>query len=148
MIVRDKVTENLNIMAFQCTKVARLIPDNSIIYPVNLTQNWSMLHFDKYLGLCQPMLILDNSECNSNYFPLQWNWDKIPELYLDENNHRADSCFFYSNSEKQERRKIDYIFIMGKNYSNDLCKKNLLWFTHNRCDVVLNDGYFSLYKIK
>jgi hypothetical protein len=147
LIFRDKITGSLNQTAMQCCKASEFVDANSTVFTVNRTENWLHGHFDKYLGIDKPLVMLENSECNENYFPLSWNRQNIPQMYLDETG-AIDSCFTNTFNGNNGRQKIDYIYIMGKPDTGRLCDKKLLRFTQQFCKKVYDDGYFTLHKLQ
>jgi hypothetical protein len=70
---------HLNDNAVTINKASEHIPDNSVILPVNLSNNWLELHFSNYLGAEKPMVILENYEANLGWFPVQWK-DGITDM--------------------------------------------------------------------
>lgn len=52
--------------------MAKAVPQDCIIFPVNFSGNWMHSHAPDYMGAAKPVVILENYECDQKYFPLQW----------------------------------------------------------------------------
>lgn len=63
-------------------QLAVQVPDNSTVYPVNLSDNWLEAHLSNYLGVDKPLIILENYEARLGWFPLRWKsgWTPPPCL--------------------------------------------------------------------
>ncbi len=57
--------------AITINKAAKYIFENSIVLPVNLSDNWMEPHFSNYLGVDKPMIILKNYEVSVCWFPIK-----------------------------------------------------------------------------
>lgn len=74
---------------------AKYIKPNSVVLPLNFNlngldeksrqvfdQNWPFRHAYQYMGTEKPLIILDNYEANTGYFPLLWNENINPYRLL------------------------------------------------------------------
>jgi hypothetical protein len=111
----DSIIEIHNKIAINCNKAERFIKPNSVIAPVNLTNNWFVAHFPNYLGIDKPMVILENYEAAMNYFPLLWKTKSLPNLEIG-GESIAEYSLFSSNPTnlKNGKKEVDYIFVLGK----------------------------------
>ncbi|MEI6852491.1 MAG: hypothetical protein WCL06_06590 [Bacteroidota bacterium] len=144
-VCRDKTSKELNQAASQCYKASEFIRPNSTVFPVNCSGNWLYGHFDKYLGIDKPLVLLDNNECNQNYFPLRWNANKIPQVFVDETGE-VDRCYTFPYIGKNGRRRADYIFIMGRPDTNKTCDKKLIVIIKEHYQQVYTDSLVYVYK--
>ena len=144
-ICRDKTTRELDYLAWRCCKAAEYIKESSTVFPVNCSGNWLYGHFDKYLGISKPLVLLDNNECNQNYFPLRWNANKIPQVFVDETGE-VDRCYTFPYTGKNGRRRADYIFIMGRPDTNKTCDKKLIVIIKEHYQQVYTDSLVYVYK--
>ncbi len=124
------------------------IDKNSIVFPVNFSDNWLEPHFSNYLGVDKPMIILENYEASVGWFPLQWKTSKMPNIKLD-TIQEVNGIAWHSNKESAQIRQIDYVFLYG-----NLSKiNNLEW---NDLKTILSksfelqytspDNYVQLYR--
>src|SRR5690606_8715949 len=64
----------LNQRAIEIERIAQHIEAYAVILPMRVgTDRLEFWHVHNYLGIDKPMVILDNYECNLNYFPLVWD---------------------------------------------------------------------------
>lgn len=64
----------------------RYIRENSIVLTINFSDNWLEIHFSNYLGVEEPMVILENYEASVSWFPILWNKQNFPiELLTNRN---------------------------------------------------------------
>lgn len=76
--------------------VTKTIPPRSVVMPVSFSHNgrhtdgsyisdyaWIFQHATGYLGAGQPMILLDNYEAHTNYFPFMWHEYTDPYKHLD-----------------------------------------------------------------
>jgi len=45
--------------------------------------NWPFTHVSQYMGMKEPLIVLDNYEANMGFFPLQWNQETNPYYHLN-----------------------------------------------------------------
>ena len=111
LLTKHSVTlKELDIEAITISESARYIEDNSIVLPVNLSDNWLQGHFSNYLGSDKPLVILDNYEAQVGWFPVQWNPDG-PKILLGDRSSVSGLAWYESKG--TTIRQIDYIFIYG-----------------------------------
>lgn len=58
------------------------IEEGSIVVPIFETHQWFYGHISNYLGTMKPMILLDNYEAVTSYFPLIWKLEPMPYYYL------------------------------------------------------------------
>lgn len=76
-----KQVKRLNELACEIDYQSKFIKDNSVIIPMNFSSNWMHGHFSNYLGIEKPVIILENYECGTGYFPLLWQKD-FPDIMI------------------------------------------------------------------
>lgn len=108
-----KATKELNTIAKECNNASKHIQANSIVLPLNYSDNWLFAHFSNYLGIDKPMIILENYECSMDYFPTKWNSESTPRILLDDKESGYYPCLSWLSNSNNESKKIDYIFIIG-----------------------------------
>jgi hypothetical protein len=114
--------KELNKTAVECNQASALIDANSIVLPLNYSENWLHVHFSNYLGIDQPMVILENYECGTGYFPLKWNNGSTPHVLLGDSGIEVFSCLNRQNNAQNPDMRIDYVFVLGNmQASEDPC---------------------------
>lgn len=139
------VIKNLNKIAVNCESAAEYIEPNSIVLTINYSDNWLVGHFSNYLGVDKPIVILENYELGTGYFPLQWKDNSIPNLLLDNIDSGKLSCLQWKTNKSNSKKDIEYVFILGEISSEpDTCSQII---TNNYVLIYENESC-SLYKIK
>ncbi|MEN8928782.1 MAG: hypothetical protein ABF242_01790 [Flavobacteriales bacterium] len=129
------ITKNLNNIALDCEEASSKMNENSVVLPLNYSDEWLALHFSNYLGIEKPLIILDNYEAVNDYFPLIWNWPFLTvPIYenIAKNNFLCIDSATYLN---QANFDVDYVFVLGDiNSKQDDCaadkKQELLLLTN------------------
>lgn len=142
------ILHELNANAKTINETASHIPDNSIVLPVNLSENWLHPHFSNYLGIDKPMVILENYEVTIPWFPLQWN-SNVPSIVLGDHKQLDEVTWFQSNNMKTQQ--IDYIFL----YGNTSKIEEPMWkglkeviTSHFTLEYESENKFVRLYKVK
>jgi hypothetical protein len=138
----------LNANAKTIHETASHIKENSIVLPVNLSDNWLQPHFSNYLGTDKAMVILENYEVNVGWFPLLWN-ENAPNILLGDKKSINGIVWNQSNNPKTDQ--IDYIFFYGnisKRDNENMKDLNELIVSDFVLDYESVDKYIQLYKRK
>jgi hypothetical protein len=149
VIYYTSLIKNLNEIAVDCNEASKEIAPNSVVLPLNYSQEWLALHFSNYLGIEKPMVILDNYEAVNDYFPLKWNWPHLTNPIYDNIAENNFLCMDSSTYLNQENYTVDYVFVLDDiNNKNDDCsnqkKKELLELT----DLIFENKNCKVYKFK
>lgn len=104
--------KGLNRDAVAINKAVEHIHENSIVLPVDLSDKWLEIHFSNYLGVEKPLVILENYELSISWFPVKWNMESMPKIFLNDKNSLL-AMQWPSNNSSNEIRQIDYILIYG-----------------------------------
>ena len=86
--------------------------ENSVVLPVNMSDNWLELHFSNYLGVDKPLVILENYEASVGWFPVKWDTERLPRLQAA-GTDQIQGLSWLSNLSAGQTRQIDYIFVYG-----------------------------------
>lgn len=123
------VIKELDFQAQECYKAAEVIPENSVVLPLNFSNHWLQGHFSNYLGSDKTLIILENYECDKGYFPLLWNKEKYSNFLLDGKTPDEIECLWWKTDLNNEKKQIDYVFILGDiNTIFDACiQTNILY---------------------
>lgn len=120
--------------------IEKNIKANTVILPLNYSDNWTTVHNSNYLGINKPVIILENHECNNSYFPLSWKTNKEIIELANSNWTRMDEIL--KKTSQETLNKVDYIFIQGKNNFPDSLKTIVL----KRFILKDETEHFSLYE--
>jgi hypothetical protein len=85
------------------------IQPNTIIFPLNCSENWSHLHFDCYLGVDKPLVNIRNPQ-TAGQMPLIWNYTKMPAFLIGKFNQWDLGTEWAKANNKLEPRPADYVF--------------------------------------
>lgn len=143
-----EVIESLDNTAREIVSISDLLEPNSVVMPINVSNNWLYGHFSNYLGLTRPVVILENYEADSGYFPINWN-DEKPTITMGTVQSELTECYSmaYPLSDHVEAVNVDYLFILGElSNPDDKCEK----FLSGNIDFeeVYSSKTCTLYKIK
>ncbi len=143
-------TKEYNVVAKDCQNASRLIPTNSIVLPLNYKEDWFFGHFTNYLGIDKPMVILENYECETGYFPLKWNEKTFPHILFGNTNPSDFECLNWkSNLQSTKTSKIDFVFILGnQKLNNDTCTHTINQLLISQYSKIYQTKHCILYKIK
>jgi hypothetical protein len=143
------VIKDLNIAAVAANNASELIEPNSVVLPMNYSDNWLVNHFSNYLGIDKPMIILENYEATSGFFPLEWDKNKLPNIMLDSASNIKYSCNTWTSNINGQVRKVDYVFIIGDASSkNDSCTNLVNQNIVNNFNLIYDISNCKLYKYK
>lgn len=140
----------LNSYAKEVHTLSEKIGENSIILPMGTPPDWMLGHISNYIGAEKKVVILENYEAYTGYFPTLWNWDSIPNLTMGNTNlNEICTNSFQTEFNRTLGKKVDYIIFTGKINMQNECKVKI--------DSILNQSYqelcisadstFRLYKI-
>lgn len=99
--------------ARQIYGAAAFIESNSVVLPVNMSDNWLQIHFSNYLGADKAMVILENYEATVGWFPVKWNTEKIPQVMLG-SKKLIPGLEWQVNGNSSVEKQIDYVLLFGK----------------------------------
>jgi hypothetical protein len=145
---QNSTIRNLDKDAIAIYNAAKYIEENSIVLPVNMSDNWLEPHFSNYLGVDKPMIILENYEASVGWFPTKWNVQKMPRLKLG-GLDAINGIQWISNTQSSQVKQIDYVFLYGStNKINDLHWVELKSVLEKSYKMVFTSGnhYVAIYK--
>ncbi|MFV0269307.1 MAG: hypothetical protein ACK5HT_19450 [Draconibacterium sp.] len=124
------------------------IDNNSIVLPVNLSDHWIELHLSNYLGADKPLIILENYEAGTGWFPVSWNEEEMPQVLLA-NHSSAEGIAWPSNIHSSKSMTIDDVVIFGNIEKLQMDKWDelrVILSDNFRLDYTSPDRYVWLYK--
>ena len=103
-------------------EISRTLNEGSVVLPVNSDDNWLLTHISSFLVAERDIVLLDNYECATGYFPFIW----CPDLPADLAAHlggRAD-CMDWLPGHTMDQRspRIDHIVLIGYEEQEDHCR--------------------------
>lgn len=118
--------------------LAENVEPNSVVLPIGAHPNWMLGHISNYIGADKKVVILENYEAYTGYFPILWNWQSIPNITLG-NTNLNNICLssFETDSNKTFFRKVDYIVLIRNQEVQDICKVKV--------DSIINCSYKKIF---
>lgn len=114
---------SFNIELEKTKQALMLIKENKTLVSFNFSDNWLAGHFANYLATDKNIIVLDNYEAYTGYFPVSWNYDKLKQFTVSDSINL--SCLnvpkLGPNTPKAEP---DYVHIYGNQNQNE-CYSNL-----------------------
>ena len=146
-------TTQINVLSYiakDCEEVGKYIKPNSTVLPVNYSNHWMLEHYSNYLGIDKPMVILENYECTNAYFPLKWNDASMPNLLLGGHSSEEFLCLGWRSNDKGVAKNIDYVFILGKEITENLdaCHLSVKQAMSDSYEMVFSNENCQLLKYK
>jgi hypothetical protein len=86
------------------------IEPQSVLFPVNCSDNWIQNHFHCYLGIDKPIVDMRMPQANPE-MPLNWNFDEMPGVLLGNLNQEQSGANWVSGNDNLDPVPADYFFI-------------------------------------
>ncbi|MCD4682976.1 MAG: hypothetical protein K8R86_06810 [Bacteroidales bacterium] len=118
-------------------EIQEFIVPNSIVYSFNYMPSWRQLHFQYYACVDKPILNAAGPECNGN-FPLIWNLEKRPAVYLGTTNLKNFCNYCSSTDVTLPKKTIEYVIIWGATNFHSIDK-------NDKVKVVLKNNYEKIH---
>lgn len=127
-------------------KVADYIPSNAIVLPINFSKNWLAGNYSNYLGVDKPLIILNNYEASTGYFPVLWNRNQMPTTLLG-NAENIPNCLEWITEKSKSKVIIDYVFVLIDNKNNGLeCIQPIETEIRKNYKLIYSDEFCMLYQ--
>ena len=121
--IYSEVAKSNELICMEIIELGKRLEENSIILPVNQSNNWLLGHASNYLGIEKPQLILENYEASLDYFSLSWDHAYLENWQLAGNNsHNINYPFNASN----QQMPINYLFVLKGRENSSLNIQNEL----------------------
>jgi hypothetical protein len=149
IFLHTKNTRHFKQVAYECNEISKKIPANSVVFPINVYDNWLAGHISNYMGIDKPLIILENYECENNYFPLKWNNEKIPTPLIGETPVHSFPCIFWTRPQTEKTIPIEYILTIGnlKEKTED-CYVEISNIINQHYKPIDSLNLYTLYKLK
>jgi hypothetical protein len=139
----------LNDIAVECYQASQLVQANKVVLPIDNTNHWLLTHFSNYLGVEKPLVILENYEAYTGYFPINWNETQFPNIFLGKKASLDFPCLYWKSNEKGKKKQADYIFVLGNSENKeDDCVKDLSTAIHASYKLINTTNFTKLYQLK
>ena len=109
MDYHNEEAKTLSSDAEEATSAEFMMEDNTVLLPLNYSNNWIHINYGCYVSTEKAIVNLDNYEATKPHFPLIW---KKGESVYDLMKHYGDKnppCTDIENYEKVTKHKIDYV---------------------------------------
>jgi len=144
-----KVVRDLNRIALQCEEAATHIEEGATVYPVNHHVNWLVGHFSNYMAVDKSIVILENYEAGTGYFPVVWNGETLPQNLLAGMPHPELSCKYWPGNPANPPHDIDYVFLLGKFPSEpDACQQKFIGQVNEGYELVFQNDECRLFQLR
>lgn len=143
-----KQVRQLNKLAIEINNQSKLIEDNKVVLPINFSDNWMHGHFSNYLGIDKPIVILENYECGTGYFPVKWSND-FPNITVGKLSGSEFCINWKTNTSSPNQYPIDYIFILGSTEElNNPCAKETIQLILSEYQLISQTKNTQQFKLK
>ena len=118
---RNRWREGIDASAREIVSLSGKIKPYSTVVPFNFDDEWLSGHLSNYLGIEQPIIILENYEARTGQFPLQWNYKAMPNIKVGEMSSLTGGSgnYCWATCHTGRVQQADYVFILGQKYGND-----------------------------
>ncbi len=93
--------------------VKDLIQPNTVLLPLNFEEDWLLGHSPNLLGADKSIVVLENYEAGTNYFPLQWKIETLPNFTVAGTSISNFACVACKYNATGKQMPLDYIYQMG-----------------------------------
>lgn len=113
------------------------LPKHAIVLPINVTNNWLTHHTSNYIGVKQPVAVLENYESGTGYFPIKWNQEKMPNLTLAGRSNHEVPCLYWPGNTDHKELAITHVFILGDTTQlQDSCTREMIEFVTQNAQLI------------
>lgn len=143
-----KVLKNLNKDAQTIESASKYLEKGSVVYSINMSDNWLETNFSNYLGVEKAIVLLQNYEANVGWFPLKWNTDSLPHIVFG-NKIDETGINWTVNNNSNKIINIDYVLVYGtlsKMENDNYTETKKLLDSNYKLVYESNDKFVVLYK--
>jgi hypothetical protein len=99
-------------IASSCNEASVFIEPNSLVLPLNFSENWFTSHFLDYAAIDKPVLLVYNYEAETGYFPVIRNESGRPGFFVGDEDTPSNFQPFRIRKDRPAYR-VRYILILG-----------------------------------
>jgi len=145
-----EVIASLDQIALSCIDVSNHIEPNSVVLPIDYSDNWLTPHFSNYLGVEKPLIILENYECGHGSFPLIWNDEDVPNMLLGNIDSTQLVYQMWTRYNDNPSVAPDYVFVLhnsdtlsttfSQTVKDEILKEYSLSYSNEHCKLYRRKG--------
>ncbi|MEI6455111.1 MAG: hypothetical protein WCO93_02385 [bacterium] len=148
LMLYQPVIRDYSKIAISCNKASEFIQPNSLILPLNCSENWFTSHFLDYVAIDKPILLVYNYESETGYFPVTWNDKRRPGFFIGNENKPSNFQLFRVRSDCFAYR-VNYILILGTfTMKDDIFYAKLPKILAEEFTIAYRSEFCTLYKRK
>lgn len=152
MILINASCNELNRDAHAAAGAGRFIRDHSTVAVLPITPSWLQLHIGEYAVAGRDVLLVDNYECDHDYFPVKWKKPFPTDFRIAGLRPEEIPCTWWWKRRKGAPiQQVDYLIITGNiKWTNDtLCSQKLeASLDSMNYEVVYKKRIITLYEYK
>ncbi|MFB6258103.1 MAG: hypothetical protein ABEH38_05375 [Flavobacteriales bacterium] len=133
--------------AANCYQLSKELEPQSLVLPINRSNNWMHHHFVDYLGIEGSSVVLENYEADKSYFPVKWK-EEMPKPLFGPLFRSELSCKYWPGDPNAPSRPIDYVLLLGGKKELQPCQKKADSILHNSYQKLRQEGDAALYRFK
>ncbi|TXC81683.1 hypothetical protein [Luteibaculum oceani] len=101
-------SEKSSQLVAQIQDVSEVIKPKSVVLPINFNGQWRNAHISNYLGASKPIVVLENYEAATGYFPISWRDGVLSEEVIA----LVETKTIEEIEWNRIPERIDYLFIL------------------------------------
>jgi hypothetical protein len=136
----------LNNEATELMHVTKKVTPNSILLPLNYSNNWIHDNLSNYAGLRDNIFVLDNYEANTPHFPVEWKEERNPIQIMGEFTGYVPLCANMEKFEKVTGKNIDYVLVWRPQQLNDSCSNSINAYLAGHYSLITDEAGARLYR--
>jgi len=106
-----RIVKDLDKHATLINNASPYLKEESVVLPVNFSDNWLEPHFSNYVGVDKSVVVLENYEASVGWFPVRWN-KNMPKVLLN-GKDKVEGLQWMSNASSSTNKEIDYVLLYG-----------------------------------
>ncbi len=138
-------------LAKKFVEASSLIEENSTILPIREYNHMVDLHFPHLMAVNKAVVVLENYEASSKYFPIVWNLAELPKISLGDTIISSNCSYTEFKGGSDNESIIDYAIVWGRltDQTNE-CKRGLMDIIEKNYYIIYysQDPTVILFKIK
>jgi hypothetical protein len=116
MMGRLRFMDEVSRVSSEVLNASEKIESHSTIVPFNFADRFLFCHTSTYLGADKPVVNLQNYEASLGWFPVKWNFKKMPNILVGKLASPHNSQHSWATADTANPVQADYVFIIGKKY--------------------------------
>lgn len=127
----------------------KLVSSEKTLLPLNFEEDWILGHSPNWFGVGTGVVVLENYEAGTDYFPLRWKETTLPHFAIGGVPIDKFPCIGSKNNHSGQLRNIDYIYKMGnKRDTSNICENQLFSQVEKGYDATFRGKHGVLWRKK